>query len=329
MQKCPIIFLILLMLTVPAMSFDEDNYTSDGQWNVSSSEDKFIHYKDHDQLSKRSANDYDYIDGRFFSDQEDITNDYQVHVIYILASDSKDKEYDVNGTIEKIVLRGNDHLKENTNQQQFRLDLTKDGELDVSFMRVSKTRKEINRLENGAGYFTGMAILNGFNNPRKLYSIFYQDSYQGEWGQLGDAIYHTPNGTVEINAGVVYLGADKVSDAWIPHIHELFHALGFVQLCAPGAIIDRYSSWGKNDHLKYDNDIMSESGDSFYIDKKRTDYYGHSNSDCELDLERSAYMMPTMSDFQLQPYSPSCKLTRWQPKYNHARSLDCLSKLDF
>ena len=34
-------------------------------------------------------------------------------------------------------------------------------------------------------------------------------------------------------------------------------------------------------------------------------------------------------DFQLQPRSKSCKLTRWQPKYMHQRSLDCLEKLNF
>ena len=40
-----------------------------------------------------------------------MTDDYQVHAIYVLASDSKDKQYDVKGVIEKIVLKGNKHLK--------------------------------------------------------------------------------------------------------------------------------------------------------------------------------------------------------------------------
>ena len=328
MKRLLVIVLILILFSLPSRSHDEEVYTSEGQWPVSSSDDNFIHYQDQNQSINK--NEKDEIEGRFFTDQEDVTDDYQVHAIYILASDSKDKKYDTNGTIESIVIKGNEHLKKNIDQKQFRLDLTKEGDLDISFLRVNKTRKEINRTENAAGYFTGMAILNGFNNPKKLYTIFYQDKYKREWGQVGDALFDTPNGEVEVNTGVVYLGKEKVSEAWVPHIHELFHALGFVQLCAPGAIIERNSRWGKNDHLNYKNDIMSErGGDRVYIDKKRTEYFGHSNLNCELDLEKSAFMEPTEENFQLQPFSPTCKLTRWQPIYNHERSLECLSKLDF
>ena len=66
-----------------------------------------------------------------------------------------------------------------------------------------------------------------------------------------------------------------------------------------------------------------------FVDKDRVEYYGHSNPECEMDLRKSAFLEPTEEDFQLQPRSPSCLLTRWQPQYNHQRSLDCLAKLDF
>ena len=71
------------------------------------------------------------------------------------------------------------------------------------------------------------------------------------------------------------------------------------------------------------------TGDVWNIDKKRNQYYGHSNTDCPLDLKKSAYLEPTEEDAQLQPRSPNCKLTRWQEKYKHQRSLDCMAKLDF
>jgi len=48
-----------------------------------------------------------------------------------------------------------------------------------------------------------------------------------------------------------------------------------------------------------------------------------------MDLKKSAYLEPSEPDFQLQPRSESCKLTRWQQKYRHERSLDCLDKLNF
>jgi len=305
---------------------NEGKYVSGGSYGVYVDK-AFIKYKEQDKLTFKNPKDD--IPGRFLFDQEDVTDDYQVHAIYVLAADSKDKQYDVKGIIEKIVLKGNKHMKSKTKEKQFRLDLTKEGKLDVSFMRVDKTKKQINAGE-AAPYFMGMAVKNGFYHPKKLYTIFYQDKYKDEWGQVADAELYTSSGMVEIDGGVTYLGKESTSEAWVPHLHELFHALGFVQLCAPGAIDDPGSNWGKNDHLSFEGDLMSDrGGDARDIDKKRKEYYGHSNTDCPLDLRKSAYLEPTEEDAQLQPRSSTCKLTRWQEKYNHQRSLDCMAKLDF
>ena len=35
--------------------------------------------------------------GRFFEDQPDVTDDYQIHFNYLLAADSEDREMDING----------------------------------------------------------------------------------------------------------------------------------------------------------------------------------------------------------------------------------------
>ena len=45
--------------------------------------------------------------GRFFEDQPDVTDDYQIHFNYLLAKDSKDREFDINGKMEKIILMAN------------------------------------------------------------------------------------------------------------------------------------------------------------------------------------------------------------------------------
>ena len=42
--------------------------------------------------------------GRFFEDQPDITDDYQIHFNYLLAADSEDREWDINGKMEKLLL---------------------------------------------------------------------------------------------------------------------------------------------------------------------------------------------------------------------------------
>ena len=46
--------------------------------------------------------------GRFFEDQPDVTDDYQIHFIYFLAKKTKDNERDINGQIEKEVKKIDD-----------------------------------------------------------------------------------------------------------------------------------------------------------------------------------------------------------------------------
>ena len=305
---------------------NEETYVLERSYIIDSSSEGFVKYKEQNKLTYKNPEDN--IPGRFLYDQEDITDDYQVHAIYILASDSKDKQFDVKGKIEKIVLKANKHLKNKTKEKQFRLDLTKEGKLDVSFLRVDKTKKQMHT-GDAATYLMGMAVKNGFYHPKKLYTIFYQDKYRDEGGQVGQVKLLLDKGLVEVIGGVTYM-AGYSQDNWKIYIHELFHALGFVQLCAPGAVIEKNERWGKNDHLSYDGDIMSDrGGDANNIDKKRKEYYGHSIPNCPLDLRKSAFLEPTEKNFQLQPYVNSCVITRWIKKYNHQQSLDCLAKLDF
>ena len=54
-----------------------------------------------DQKSLTYLNSDDDIPGRFLYDQKDVSDDYQVHVIYLLAKDSEDYKSDVKGIIEK------------------------------------------------------------------------------------------------------------------------------------------------------------------------------------------------------------------------------------
>ena len=39
--------------------------------------------------------------GRFFEDQPDVSDDYQIHFIYMLTASDKDNELDINGEIEE------------------------------------------------------------------------------------------------------------------------------------------------------------------------------------------------------------------------------------
>ena len=42
-------------------------------------------------------------EGRFFEDQPDTNDDFQIHFIYMLDINGKDNELDINGELEKII----------------------------------------------------------------------------------------------------------------------------------------------------------------------------------------------------------------------------------
>ena len=76
--------------------------------------------------------------GRFFDDQPDVTDDYQIHFIYLLAEKTKDKERDINGWVEKEVKKIDDlFFKMTGDKQRLKFDYRKDGKLDISFARFN------------------------------------------------------------------------------------------------------------------------------------------------------------------------------------------------
>ena len=127
MKKFITIFFLSTLCSGIAISHDDETYTLGGEYKIKSINKHFVKISDQETLTFISEDDD--ILGIFLQDQEDVTNDYQVHVIYILASNSKDKKYDVNEKIEKIVLAGNEIFYKNT-KKKFKLDLTKQGKLN-------------------------------------------------------------------------------------------------------------------------------------------------------------------------------------------------------
>ena len=52
--------------------------------------------------------------GRYFEDQPDITDEHQIHFIYLLPSDAEDRELDINGKMQDILEKANDAMFEAT-----------------------------------------------------------------------------------------------------------------------------------------------------------------------------------------------------------------------
>ena len=94
--------------------------------------------------------------GRFFEDQPDVNDDYQIHFNYLLAQDSEDRELDINGKMEKIILMMNKWMEKSTRKnkkgdkvpRKYKLDYREDGKLDITFIRMDKNFNQLHKWAN-------------------------------------------------------------------------------------------------------------------------------------------------------------------------------------
>jgi len=234
--------------------------------------------------------------GRFFEDQPDVNDDYQVHFFYVLAKDSKDKEIDVNGWLEKRLTTVNSKFekwskknkKSNGVGQKFKFDYRKDGKIDITFVRMDWTEGELPKYPERKIYGL-LSKHNHLNNPKKTYAIF-----TGFKAKAGD--HHGGSGAVPITtiftpAGMSFGVTEK--DKVI--LHELFHTQGAAYSCGKRTY--------DGAHVK-GSDVLAVNTLSTIIDSKNDTYYLHGMKDCP-DLSKSVYLTPTAED-SWDPYSVYC-----------------------
>jgi len=236
--------------------------------------------------------------GRFFEDQPDVNDDYQIHFIYLLSSEGKDKELDISGWIEKTVHRVNNKFlkisarnkKSNGIGQQFKLDMTKEGKLDVTFVRMNVSKKQL----DAPDYPTDMIYLylrqKGFNNPKKVYATFA--GFKSKHG-------NSDGGEGYVPMMVIYTPAVKTygqPDMDLVILHELFHT----QAAAYGCGKRTY----KGSHVK-GSDILASDTVTSSLDSRNDTYYRHDIEGCP-DLAKSVFVTPTAED-PWDPYDVFCR----------------------
>ena len=262
--------------------------------------------------------------GRFFEDQPDVNDDYQMHVVYTLYKDSKDKEGDINGKLEELIKLADDWIYETTKKanqksntmngegQRIKWDRREDGKLDISFVRLAVTKKEMKKCPDpygSCGNLYGRTIVNsGFNNPKKIYFNFGDFAY-GEWPYSG--------GFPIFSVFAKHKGDPLKTSEW-PYfvLHEGLHAMGGIYTCAPNYI--------EGHNTKKTKDLMSREGDgtNHTLDPKNDDYWGHNIKTCP-DMQDSVYFTPT-SDTPFDPFEVTC-LTKdkWKlTKHNYEKYMD-------
>ena len=235
---------------------------------------------------------------RSIIDRPDTNDDHQVHFIYAILKNGKDKEWDVSGYIEKNALKVNKNFlkwsaknkKSNGIGQKFKYDFSNDGKLDVSFVRLNLTRKEIDKPDYPNGIIYRELFKQGFNNPKKVYAIFsgfkskHGNSDGGEGGPLFTILY---------GPAIKSYGS---KDMEIVILHELFHTQGAAYDCGKRTY--------RGAHVK-GSDVLGSGDVSTKIDSKNNTYYRHGIEGCP-DLADSVFLKPT-SENSWDPYEVFCK----------------------
>src|SRR6056300_1403356 len=235
---------------------------------------------------------------RSLIDREDSANDHQVHFIYAILKNGKDKEWDINGYIEKQALKVNENFlkwssqnkKANGMGQKFKYDFLKNGKLDVSFARLNLTRKQIDEPDYPTGLIYKELFKQGFNNPKKVYAIIsgfnskHGNSDGGEGGPLFTILY---------GPAIKSYGSKGME---IVILHELFHTQGAAYDCGKRTY--------RGAHVK-GSDVLGSGDVTTKIDSKNDTYYKHGIEGCP-DLADSIFLTPTSKN-PWDPYEVFCK----------------------
>ena len=110
---------------------------------------------------------------RSIYDRSDSSNEYQIHMIYILTNDGNDSEFDISGKGEQFLNELKKELYEKLNKN-IHFDYDKNNKHDISFARIPLNHSEIfskpneNELNSTEIISTYLSKI-GFNNPNKLY----------------------------------------------------------------------------------------------------------------------------------------------------------------
>ena len=236
--------------------------------------------------------------GRFFEDQPDVSDDYQIHFIYLVTLDGKDTELDISGWIEKRIKTVNKKFlkmsaktkKSNGIGHQFKLDMTKEGKLDVTFVRMNVLKKQLDNTHAPESLVYRYLKEKGFDNPKKVYATFTGFNHRdgNDVGGEGGVPY-----TVIFTPAVKSYGQPDMD---LVILHELFHTQGAAYACGKRTY--------EGAHVK-GRDVLGKGILSTKIDSKNDTYYRHDIEGCP-DLAKSVFVTPTAKD-SWDPYDVFCR----------------------
>ena len=245
--------------------------------------------------------------GRFFEDQPDVTEDHQIHFNYLLAADSEDREMDINGEMEKILLELNEamakataeHKKGDGVARKYKFDYRADGKLDITFIRMDMKHKKLHKWANN-DIVPFLNKIKGQKNVKKHYYNF-ADFNNVDGGEAG------------VGYGTTYLKNNSNGgneNKILVTLHELHHSMGGGYNCVPGM----------NDNVHYTN---RESVAQLNRSRKLGSTYAHKKPDCP-QLQDVVFLTPT-SKTPYDPYEINCLFNLG--KYTNKKIMKVIDKI--
>ena len=255
--------------------------------------------------------------GRFFEDQPDVNDDYQIHFNYLLAQDSEDRELDINGKMEKIILMMNKWMEISTSKnkkgdkvpRKYKLDYRSDGKLDITFIRMDKNYKDLHKWANN-DITPFLYKKKGQTNNKKIYFNF-ADINSVDGGEAGVGF-----GSIFLRNKSVRTDKRKAAIA----LHELLHTQGMGTNCMP---------WIKSSNLKSHSSHLKNGEKRSMLSAvdpsspKIGKIYSHDIDMCP-QFKDSVYLTPTRKD-SYDPYKIFCLFELG--KYKHPNYLKIINKL--
>jgi hypothetical protein len=249
--------------------------------------------------------------GRSVVDRPDDVGGYQIHVMYVVPSDGIDRELDLNGSLANSVGSFQNWLAGQTGGVRLRLD-TYGGQLDITFHRLSET----DAMLASYGAFVRDQVergihLAGFNEPNKLYAVYYDGTSNTACGGaawppalMGNAavlyLQGLPNEPIPCS-GAQFAAAPTAPAEYLEFsmLHEIFHTLGAAPTCAARHVLQGHVG-DSNTDLMYSGSLPWYPS---VLDFGRDDYWGHNNPYC-LDLSKSVFLDPLPADAVKPPGWP-------------------------
>ena len=235
------------------------------------------------------------------SDRPDAAQGAQVHVVYALPSDGLDQGLDTTGALESTVGSFQLWLASKAGGRRLHLDVQRDGALDVTFVRLSRTDAQIAAF----GLFQRDSIERelaraGLIRANKLYAVYYDG---GSTTACGGAAWPP---SVAGQSAAMYLKGSAGSVSCVrplaatptafpgywefAMLHDLLHTMGIVSANAP------HHTSAFPAHVPERNDLMYSGTEPWMIDQTTLidvggdDYFGAAVPPGVTKLSDSAYL---------------------------------------